>query len=152
MQALRRFLSGVALGLACFAALIAVMQLVPYGRAHSNPPVVSEPQWDHPRTRELAKRACFDCHSNETKWPWWAQVAPLSWVMQRDVEVGRSVLNFSDWSRSYDLAHESGNTVLRRDMPPRKYLLLHGDAALTHDEKVDLARGLHATLGLPWRE
>ena len=151
MQALRRFFKGVAIALAFFVGLFGLMQLVPYGRA-SNPPVISEPKWDSPRTRELAKRACFDCHSNETNWPWWMKLAPMSWVMERDVEVGRAVLNFSDWSRSYDLAHESGNTVLRRDMPPKKYLLLHGEAELTHDEKIELARGLHATLGLPWRE
>jgi hypothetical protein len=152
MQALRRFLKGFALGLALFAVLVAAMQLVPYGRAHTNPPVVQEPAWDSPRTRELAVRACFDCHSNETKWPWYAHVAPFSWVMQRHVVIGRSVMNFSEWTRPYDLASQAGSEVIRREMPPRGYRLLHEHAALSDDEKIELARGLHATLGLPWRE
>ena len=152
MQALRRFLKGFVVGLALFVGFVAVMQLVPYGRAHTNPPVVQEPAWDSPRTRELAVRACFDCHSNETKWPWYAHVAPFSWVMQRHVTIGRSVMNFSDWTRPYDLASQAGSEVIRREMPPRGYRLLHGHADLTDDEKVELARGLHATLGLPWRE
>ncbi|NVB82954.1 MAG: cytochrome C, partial [Kofleriaceae bacterium] len=84
-----RWLLAVVKTLAFFVGMFGVMQLVPYGRARSNPPVASEPAWDSPRTRELAVRACFDCHSNETKWPWYARVAPMSWVLERDVEIGR---------------------------------------------------------------
>ena len=98
MQALRRFLKGLAFGLVGTIAFVAVIQLVPYGRAHSNPPVVSEPAWDSPRTRELAQRACFDCHSNETKWPLYARIAPGSWLMARDIHNGRNHLNFSEWA------------------------------------------------------
>jgi hypothetical protein len=145
---MRRILVGLTVTGAAFGA----MQLVPYGRAYSNPPVVQEPAWDSPRTRELARRACFDCHSNETRWPWYARVAPMSWVMERHVEVGRSVLNFSEWTRPYELASQAGSEVIRREMPPRGYRMLHEDAHLSHEEKVELARGLHATLGLPWRE
>jgi hypothetical protein len=135
------------MGLAFLLGFFGILQLIPYGRAHSNPPVVAEPAWDKPRTRELAKRACFDCHSNETKWPWYANVAPLSWVMQRDVEAGRSVINFSEWTRPYDLASAAGPEVLRREMPPRSYRLLHGHAQLSDEEKLELARGLHETFG-----
>ena len=53
-----------------------LIQFVPFGRDHTNPPVVQEPKWDSPATRELAKRACFDCHSNETVWPWYSNIAP----------------------------------------------------------------------------
>jgi hypothetical protein len=70
--------------------LLAVAQAIPYGRGHSNPPVTKEPAWDSSRTRELAKRACFDCHSNETTWPWYSNVAPESWLIQRDVDAGLS--------------------------------------------------------------
>jgi hypothetical protein len=56
----------VRLGPMAVAAAFVVLQLVPYGRAHSQPPVVQEPSWHRPPTRELAVRACFDCHSNET--------------------------------------------------------------------------------------
>jgi len=132
--------------------LVGVIQLVPYGRAHTNPPVVQEPAWDSPHTRDLAKRACFDCHSNETEWPWYSSVAPISWVLQRDVDAGRAVLNFSEWTRSYELSSEAGGEVLRRDMPPRSYRAMHNTSHLTQNEKVELARGLHATFGQPWRD
>ena len=127
--------------------LFATMQLVPYGRAHSNPAVVEEPAWDSPRTRELAVRACFDCHSNETTWPAYADVAPFSWVLEHDVEVGRSVFNVSDWTRPYPLAEEAGAAVLCRDMPPRSYWIMHREAQLTAAEIEELARGLDATFG-----
>ncbi|HEY5946076.1 MAG TPA: heme-binding domain-containing protein [Kofleriaceae bacterium] len=147
-----RFLKRFGIGLAMLVGLFVVMQLVPYGRDHTNPPVLAEPAWDRPATRELAVRACFDCHSNETKWPWYANVAPFSWVLQRDVDAGRSVLNFSEWSRPQQLAEAAGGEVIRSEMPPRSYRLMHGDAHLTQQEKLELARGLHATLGLPWRD
>lgn len=136
--------------LAFFVLLIAVMQLVPYGRNHTNPPVISEPKWDSPRTKELAKKACFDCHSNETKWPWYSSVAPLSWVVQRDVDIGRTVINFSEWGvRDYELSREAGTSVIRGDMPLLKYRWLHPEARLTDAEMEELARGLYATFGLP---
>ncbi len=140
------------MGLGVLVGLFAVMQVVPYGREHHNPPVVVEPAWDSPRTRELAVRACFDCHSNQTKWPWYTHVAPLSWVTQRHVNVGREVLNFSEWNRTWELAEQSASQVLRTEMPPRTYRMLHPEAHLTKEEKVALARGLHKTLGLEWRE
>ena len=65
----------IILGVLCLGLVI---QLLPYGRDHTNPPVVAEPLWDSPQTRALAKRACFDCHSNETIWPWYTNVAPVS--------------------------------------------------------------------------
>lgn len=145
---MRRFLKALAMTVGVVVGMFALMQLVPYGREHSNPPVIVEPMWDSPRTRELAVRACFDCHSNETKWPWYANVAPMSWTMERDVEMGRSVMNFSEWNRPYDMSSEAGPNVIRRDMPPAKYRLLHDHAVLTDAEAEELARGLQKTLGL----
>ena len=55
------------------------IQVVPYGHARTNPPVMAEPAWDSAATRELARQACFDCHSNETEWPWYSNIAPFSW-------------------------------------------------------------------------
>jgi hypothetical protein len=141
---LLRFLIGVGVLVGVFA----VMQLVPYGRDHTNPEVVVEPRWDSPATRELAVRACFDCHSNETQWPWYSQVAPFSWVLRRHVTIGRSVLNFSDWTRHYELASQAASQVNRREMPPRSYRLFHPEAQLTDAEKVQLANGLSRTLGV----
>jgi mono/diheme cytochrome c family protein len=144
MSKVTRIARVAALGL--LAAFFAI-QLVPYGRSHSNPPVISEPSWDRSSTRELAVRACFDCHSNQTRWPWYSNLAPASWLVQRDVDEGRGVLNFSDWQRGYEEAGESAETVLAGEMPPRMYMLLHPVAVLSADERHALAAGLTATLG-----
>ena len=69
-------------------ALLGVIQLLPFGHDHTNPPVRKEPEWDAPETRELAARACFDCHSNQTVWPWYSNVAPVSWLVWSDVVAG----------------------------------------------------------------
>ena len=65
--------------------LVVLIQLVPFGRSHTNPPVVKEVAWDSAQTKALVRRACYDCHSNETVWPWYSNVAPVSWLVQRDV-------------------------------------------------------------------
>lgn len=126
--------------------LFGAMQIVPYGRTHSNPPTVLEPEWDSPRTRELAVRACFDCHSNHTRWPWYANLAPFSWVVQFDVDNAREVVNFSEWNRTYALANYSGRRTRDGNMPPAKYMVAHPEAQLTDAEREELARGLDATL------
>jgi mono/diheme cytochrome c family protein len=132
-------------------ALFVAIQLVPYGRDHSNPPVTAEPDWDSPRTRELAQRACFDCHSNETVWPWYSNIAPPSWMLQRDVENGRSSMNFSEWPEMTPLVGEALAEAIREQvegggMPPRQYLLMHGDAKLSDAEKTELVEGMMRTL------
>ena len=130
-------------------AIFLLIQLVPYGRDHTNPPVVQEPNWDSPQTRALAKRACFDCHSNETVWPWYSNIAPVSWLVYRDTAEGREFLNFSEWGsgRSREAAEESPEIVLEGEMPPVQYLPTHPDARLTDAEKQALAAGLVKSLG-----
>jgi hypothetical protein len=130
-----------------FLALLVAIQVIPYGRDHSNPPVRAEPTWDSPRTRELAERACFACHGNNTKWPWYSNIAPVSWYVRRDVEEGRSKLNFSEWDRTYEEAGEAAETVQEGEMPPRAYTWLHKEAKLSPEEKDALIRGLSATRG-----
>ncbi len=147
----RRFLKIVAVTLGCLVGLFGVIQIVPYGRTHSNPRVVQEPPWVSPRTRELAKRACFDCHSNETRWPRYANVAPFSWVVQQDVEAARSITNFSEWNVPYDLAASSSQSIYTGNMPPVKYRMAHPEADLNLQERLELARGLDATLNVPAR-
>jgi len=134
---------------AVLAAVLLLIQIVPYGRAHQNPPVVQEPNWNSPQTRELAQRACFDCHSNETVWPWYSNIAPVSWLVQHDVNEGRQRLNFSDWSRSEAAGEpdELGAAVLEGEMPPAQFLITHSEARLTDAEKSALADGLLATAG-----
>ena len=143
---MKRLLKAVVVSLAFGAGLFGLAQLVPYGRAHSNPPVIAEPPWDSERTRELAVRACFDCHSNETKWPWYSKVAPMSWAVQLDVENGRDVVNFSEWNRNYELATYAGRRTMEGMMPPYKYMKAHPEANLTVAERAELARGLDATM------
>jgi hypothetical protein len=146
---MRRTLKVLGVILAVLAGIMLLMQAVPYGRTHSNPPTIVEPAWDSPRTRELAVRACFDCHSNKTRWPWYANLAPFSWVVQFDVETARSVINFSEWNRRYKFAGYAGRRTEIGMMPPYKYRMAHPEADLTPEERSELARGLEATLGGP---
>jgi hypothetical protein len=130
-------------------ALAVLIQLIPYGRRHTNPPASAEPAWNKPETRALAKRACFDCHSNETVWPWYSHVAPMSWLVKHDVDEGRHELNFSEWERPQEDAHKAAKMVLKGRMPLRKYLLMHPSARLSATERDTLAAGLDATIGVP---
>ena len=115
----------VAIAAGAFAILRLGIQLVLYGRAHTNAPVTAEPAWDRTETRELARRACFDCHSNETSWPWYTTIAPASWLAQRHVNEGRRVLNFSEWDRPQRQAREAVESVREGEMPTRDYLWVH---------------------------
>lgn len=72
-------------GLIGLLAAFLVIQVLPFGRGHSNPTAHSEPPWDSPRTAELVMEACYDCHSNRTDWPWYSYVAPVSWLVTYDV-------------------------------------------------------------------
>jgi hypothetical protein len=130
-------------------ALLAVvlMQLVPYGHSYTNPPATGEPMWDSQATRDLAHRACFDCHSNETVWPWYAHVAPMSWLLARDVNGGRRHLNFTEWNQPQKHAKDVKNEVMSGDMPPWFYLPMHPLAKLTDAEKQALAEGAAKSLG-----
>lgn len=129
------------------AAVAVGIQLVPYGRDHTNPPVTAEPPWSSPEVRTLAERACFDCHSNQTRWPWYSNVAPASWLLQRDVDVGRRHLNFSEWDRPQKDAKEAPEEILEGEMPMGIYILMHREGALSAHEKDVLVEGLRETLG-----
>jgi hypothetical protein len=112
------------------------IQLVPVER--ENPPVtldVGAP----PEIDAILRRSCYDCHSNEVQWPWYAYVAPASWLVSQDVERGRELLNFSEWDR-YDadmqisLVYDTYDVTDAGEMPLPIYLTMHGDAELTPDE------------------
>jgi hypothetical protein len=136
-------------------ALAILIQFVPYGRNHANPAVVKEPTWDSPATKELAQRACFDCHSNETNWRWYTNIAPFSWLIQHDVEEGRSRLNWSECGVARtrpggegegegrgEGGGEAAELILSGEMPPAQYTLIHPEARLTTAERETLAQGL----------
>ncbi len=108
------------------AVALAAIQFVPYGRDHTNPPVTASPAWDSPRTEQLVRAACYDCHSNETVWPWYSSVAPASWLLQRDVDEGRDHMNFSEWE-----LHRPGGGLRR------------------HRHRGGRARGRDATMAVP---
>lgn len=113
--------------------------------AHTNPPVTHTVQWNDPATEQIARRACFDCHSNETRWPWYSYVAPMSFLVARDVEKGRSEMNFST-GRELE-GDEMAEQIERGKMPPGIYLPLHPEANLSETEKQQLIAGLRATFG-----
>jgi len=132
--------------LLALAGVFVVIQLIPYGRDHTNPPVIAEPAWDSLQTRELTVSACYDCHSNESVWPWYSNIAPISWVLQYHVDEGRHALNFSEWNRPQEETEETARSVTRGRMPPREYLLVHSAARLTDAQLEALAAGLAATI------
>ena len=125
----------------------AIIQLVPYGRSHENPPVAAEPAWDSPVTRELAVRACFDCHSNATTWPWYSNIAPFSWLLQHHVAEGRQKLNFSEWGSREQETRRAVSLIREGEMPSWDYLLLHPEARLSDAETQQLIDGLTKTFG-----
>jgi hypothetical protein len=132
--------------------LVMAIQIVPYGRDHTNPPVVAEPGWDSPATRDMAARACFDCHSNETRWPWYSNVAPVSWLVYRDVQKGREALNFSQWGQGDQEVDDIVEVVQEGEMPMPIYLLIHPEARLIAVEKQGLIEGFENTFGLSEKE
>jgi len=124
-----------AIGVVAVIGLL-LAQLIPIDRR--NPPVEAEVHAS-PDVRVLLRRACYDCHSNETVWPWYARVAPVSWLLVYDVESGRDGVNFSTWTaygpgRREKLLRESADEIAEGEMPPWYYRLAHPDARLTSDE------------------
>lgn len=125
MKALRRIAAGS-------LVLLVAAQAVRIERR--NPPITADVAAP-PAVAAVLRRACYDCHSNETVWPWYAGVAPISWLLARDVREGRAELNFSTWDR-YDAAKrkkklkESWDEVTEGEMPPWFYVLAHPEARL----------------------
>lgn len=134
-------------------AVLLLIQLIPYGRSHPNPAVNAEPAWSQPEIRRLVEAACFDCHSNQTRWPWYSHVAPVSWVVYRDTVKGRQALNFSEWGGAQlEAASEAAESVLEGEMPPALYLLGHPEARLSPADRQRLIDGLRATFGADHHE
>lgn len=130
-----------------FLIIALLIQLVPFGHSHTNPAITKEPAWDSQQTADLFRRACYDCHSNQTTWPWYSNVAPVSWLLQRDVNEGRAHLNFSQWDQPQRHAKDVARQVEGGDMPPWFYLPMHPRARLSDAEKQMLISGAEKTLG-----
>jgi hypothetical protein len=117
-----------------------------------NPPVQSGIAGD-PAVQPLLRRACYNCHSNETVWPWYSNVAPASWLVASDVKEARSQLNFSEWEaygsegQSYKLADIAGE-VRDGKMPPWYYTLAHPEARLSPAERNAIHSWAEAASGI----
>jgi hypothetical protein len=130
INSMRTILAGVLLALV-------VIQFVPVDR--SNPPVETDVPAS-PELKSILRRACYDCHSHETVWPWYSRVAPVSWLIQRDVREGRRELNFSTWNRytaeqRANKMAEAGEEAATGEMPPWFYLPAHPKARLSQSDK-----------------
>ena len=117
--------------------VVVAIQLVPISR--DNPPVAGRLTAAPADVQATLRRACYNCHSHETIWPWYSYVAPVSWLVARDVHEGRRHLNFSDWSQyssSNRLKKLSGISefVQEQEMPPWFYLPLHAEARLSPED------------------
>ena len=129
------------------AVVVVAIQLVPYGRSHGNPATTGEPAWDSAHTRALFMAACGDCHSNLTKWPWYSNIAPVSWMTQRDVDSGRAAFDISNWDRPQDTDIASLREAIRGgSMPPWFYKPLHPASQLSSADAQALVKGLERTL------
>jgi hypothetical protein len=116
-----------------FLVLVVAIQFVPVETA--NPSVESDIPTS-PAVKAVLRRACYDCHSHETVWPWYSHIAPISWLLVRDVQEGRAELNFSTWNQYSTQQHvkklkESWEEVREGEMPPWYYLPVHREAQLS---------------------
>lgn len=132
--------------IAVVVVLFGAIQFVPYGRDHTNPPTTAEVPWPDAETEQMFAAACADCHSNDTKWPWYTSVAPMSWLTQADVEEGRHAFNIDTWPNIRE-ADEAAETVQEGEMPPFPYPITHPEARLSDAERDSLANGLTALFG-----
>ncbi len=130
--------------------VFAAIQAVPYGREHTNPPVTGEPAWADAETRELMVRSCYACHSNQVTYPSAAHVAPISWIVQRQVDEGRRAVNYSEFASDPGAAGETIRVILDGSMPPASFTSFgrNRDAVLSVDELAVLVAGLEATPGM----
>lgn len=131
-------------GVIAAVAVFVLIQAVPYGRSHSNGAVVKEPAWATSETRSLMVRACYDCHSNQVKYPAYSNIAPLSWLIAEHVSDGRSAVNFSNFKAGGEAAGNVIEVIQEGSMPPSYFTRfgLHKQAKLTKAEIATLIASL----------
>ncbi len=136
-----------------FGALVVTFGLLQFTNPpRTNPPVVNDMMAANgppPKIAAMLHAACYDCHSSETKWPWYAHVAPISWLIADDVNEGRTNLNLSDWpadkpDRAAKRLESMSEEIDYLNMPPKKYTAIHADARLTDAERKELTGWLEA--------
>lgn len=122
--------------------ILVAIQFIPVNK--TNPTVTAE--LDAPtEIISVFKRSCYDCHSNETAWPWYSNIAPVSWLVAGDVKDARAHLNFSEWGNlsrkdRVKMKEEIWEEIEKEKMPLWKYNIMHPEASLTQKNK-DLIRG-----------
>ena len=129
--------------LLALAVIFVLMQL--YRPSRENPPVDQTKTIEHamsipPNVQTTLSRACNDCHSSETAWPWYSNVAPVSWMLTDHVNEGRAELNFSNWAtfsprKKRHKLEEICEQVNKKEMPVTSYLWMHPDARLSPQER-----------------
>jgi hypothetical protein len=133
------------------AAIFLIIQFVPIDQSVANLPVDQDFLKStslNSASAEIIKRACYDCHSMETDYPWYSNFAPVSWYLQKHINHGREHLNFSEWTQysSDDQAHlleEMIEEIKEGEMPLKSYRLLHAEARLSEDEIEALTQSLN---------
>lgn len=128
--------------IASVLAIVIIVQLIPAKR--DNPAIVSDFNED-PAIKAIFVRACYDCHSNQTEWPWYSRIAPLSWQISNHVHKGREHLNFSEWGNLEPSKIEHAREEIREEtesgeMPLGMYLVFHSGAKLSEDDKQLIAK------------
>jgi hypothetical protein len=131
---MKKLLFGLVVGL---VLILIVIQLIPVEQ--TNPPVTSDIPTS-PEMKAILKRACYDCHSNETVWTWYSRIAPVSWLVAWDVAKGREEVNYSTWDQysaedQAEKIHESWETVAEGEMPPWYYTVIHPEARLSYEDR-----------------
>jgi hypothetical protein len=130
-----------------FAALVVAFGLLQFTNPpRTNPPVVHDlmaTSVPPPEVAAMLHAACYDCHSHETKWPWYSRIAPVSWLITSDVNEGRTNLDLSDWSadqpdRAAKRLENMSEKIGYGEMPPSKYTAIHADARLKDGQKKEL--------------
>lgn len=136
--------------MACITAVVLTLLLLQlWPTDTSNPEVVSTPTWADAHTQQLAERACYDCHSHETSWPWYTKVVPAYFLLSYDVQRGREIFNFSNWEETCCTKaqiDDMAETVTKNHMPLPYYLVLHSEASLNDIERGELVYGLIETM------
>jgi hypothetical protein len=118
----------------------------------TNPAVVGDLMAANPPPSPIAAMlhaACYDCHSSETRWPWYSHIAPISWLIVSDVRDGREHLNLSDWPndnpvRAAKRLENMSDEIGSGEMPLKKYTKIHADARLTESQRKELTDWLDA--------
>ncbi len=149
---MRKWVNVTLLSVVC---VFAAMQLI--RPAHTNPP--EEPQrtlqafhQSDPAATQLLNRACNDCHSHRTQWPWYSHVAPVSWLVTSDVNRGRHAMNLSEWAiytpkQQAEILHDVCEEVSQGEMPQMTYTLMHPAARLSSADRQVLCAWTRAALG-----